>query len=236
MKKHRSHNWAGYAITARRPINRVRGSWVEPTVVCGKARASSAFWVGLGGFKKGLEAPLEQTGTEIGCIDGRPKTTAFQWIYPAEGGSMGITVEPGNRLTAEVMARHRVVVMKLDDLTTGVSKTKTFPVLYPNTNSAEWIAESPATYCRLYFYCQQILRLADFGEVTFTEAEASVPGRQPGPIAAPGFTPTDIFLHDRPGVRIKHPEHPVVLGSLGEASPGPLSSNDSSFTVTWERG
>lgn len=236
LRTQKSPNWAGYAVTARRPIRQVRGTWVQPTVVCSaSSRANTAFWVGLGGFKKGFLNPLEQIGTEARCFNGHAELSAFEEIYPSGGRDLRIAVTTGDILTAEVSVRGDDVALKLANLTTGVSHTQSFRTLTPNLSSAEWIAESPSTACRAYVYCQQILPLANFGEVAFSEADASLQGGKPTTISAPHFSSTEIFLHDRPGLRFKYPERPEALGSLGEASPGPLSEDGSSFAVTWQR-
>src|SRR3954453_14307080 len=62
-----SANWAGYAVTHRRPFPSVTGRWVQPAATCANQSPTfSAFWVGLGGFSENSFG-VEQTGTLANC-------------------------------------------------------------------------------------------------------------------------------------------------------------------------
>src|SRR5438445_9441801 len=60
-----STNWGGYAATGR-TFRAVSATWVQPKATCDGGVASSAYWVGLGGFSSANSA-LEQIGTQSDC-------------------------------------------------------------------------------------------------------------------------------------------------------------------------
>src|SRR5207248_5284441 len=77
-----STNWAGYAVTHRKPFGSITGKWVQPVATCSDLTSTfSAFWVGLGGFSQSSFA-VEQTGTLANCSAGTPYYTAWYELYP----------------------------------------------------------------------------------------------------------------------------------------------------------
>ena len=61
-----SSNWAGYAVTHRKPFTSVTGKWVQPTATCADLSSTySAFWVGLGGF---ITAAVVLVGGIVGAV------------------------------------------------------------------------------------------------------------------------------------------------------------------------
>ena len=71
------------------------GTWTEPTVTCerGDAGASSAVWVGLGGY--GTRS-LEQVGVNANCdAKGRPLYFAWYEIVPDIARNINGRVMPG---------------------------------------------------------------------------------------------------------------------------------------------
>src|SRR5437016_3612143 len=87
-----SPNWSGFVVTA--PVGKTvsftsaTGTWTEPTLTCASgAVASSAIWVGLGGYSgNGTEPKLEQAGVDANC-DKSGKPVYYAWLevvpYPA---------------------------------------------------------------------------------------------------------------------------------------------------------
>ncbi len=226
------HNWAGYAVTSQSPIQRARGAWTQPSLTCGKQQSYSAFWVGLGGFKKRAHL-LEQIGTQASCNDGRPEALAFYALYPTLKGRLDLRVRPGNQFVASVVVLGHRVSLNLYDVTTHEGRTRNFLIEGTDTSSAEWIAEAPALRCGSD--CLLLLPLANFGEVTFTEAEAATQGGAMEAISGPSFSATELLLRDRSGLKIRNPGRPLAHGSVGEAIPGDLSPTGTSFLVTWTR-
>src|SRR5436305_14267332 len=77
----RSKNWAGYAVHG--PLFRsVSARWRQPHASCGSTRTYSAMWVGLGGDRPTSSAG-QQSGTEQGCVGGRPGAGAWFAFAPS---------------------------------------------------------------------------------------------------------------------------------------------------------
>jgi len=91
-----STNWAGYAITDRKPFTSATGRWVQPAVSCADLSPTySAFWVGLGGYSGNS---LEQIGTETDCTaNGRATCISFMHA-PERFGSVPATRLPHSRV------------------------------------------------------------------------------------------------------------------------------------------
>jgi hypothetical protein len=101
----------------------------------------------------------------------------------------------------------------------------------PDTSSAEWIAEAPSTCADGTTGCQP-LPLADFGNVTFTNASATAGGHT-GTISDPGWTSQAVALNsDDAGSGLGDPGFASEQSSAG-ASPSALASTGSSFSVSW---
>ena len=226
-----SQNWAGYVAgdsSSGTQFSNVSGSWVQPTARCGSGQTYSAFWVGLGGSGDQSGA-LEQTGTQADCnADGSTDYYAWYELVPAPPVRLGLTIQPGDTITAKVGVSGSSVTVSLSDDTSGQSTSKTLQMDSPDTSSAEWIAEAPSS-CDGSGACQP-LPLSDFGTVQFTSASATANGHT-GTISDPNWS-----------------AQPVVLGSGGAsdvsfaagqssagAAPGSLSSDGSSFSVAYQQ-
>jgi hypothetical protein len=229
IRHQRSDNWAGYADTASRPLTTVSGSWTQPAATCDQPGATySAFWVGLGGFKKGSRE-LEQIGTEADC-SGSGSQRAFSWfeILPSPPVRLNLGVHRGDRIAARVTVRGHRVRLRIANLTTRRSATRTVRMVTPDTTSAEWIAEAPSV-CSGPAQCH-VLPLTNFGTVAFTGSAAGLAGGGEGTITAAPFTTTEITLAGgAPGIGPMPAAQPARTGL---AVPSALSDSGSSFTVT----
>jgi Peptidase A4 family len=232
-----SQNWAGYAVTSSTSsFRRVLGAWTQPAVDCTTApqRTYSAFWVGLGGFKKTSRA-LAQTGTLASC-DAHGKAHYRSWyeLVPAPPISVAMTINPGDTIAASVTLYGHLVTLHLRDRTTGKHFAKTTRVKNPDGSSAEWIAEAPSL-CDSAGHCPT-LPLADFANVTFSSALATTPDRDEGTISDPRFHATALTL-DSSGPALGVAGHPIESAGPGgaKATPGALSADGSSFAVTSTR-
>ncbi len=232
-----SENWAGYAAGANEDFTSVSGSWVTPAAKCGSGQSYSAFWVGLGGASENSQA-LEQDGTQADCTaSGRATYYAWYELVPAAPVKLPMTVSPGDHMTSKVTVEGDTVTVTVADVTTGVTDTRVESMQDPDTSSAEWIAEAPSACNASETGCQP-LPLADFGSVTFTNATATA-GGQTKPIGdwsdqAVALSPSagaGGYGSDLPGGGI---ETGSVAGSSAGASPGALSSDGSSFAVTYQ--
>ena len=215
-----STNWAGYTVSAPgASFVDVKGSWVEPTLDCSTpGSASSAFWVGLGGFADGSKA-LEQVGTSAEChVGGSAVHAAWHEIVPAPAIGDSVRISPGDAISAEVSADDSTVTLQLHDLTTGESAVTQSTMAEPDLTSAEWIAEAPSSCSPFNPNGCTIRPLANFGTVAFTAGSATADGHT-GAITDPQWTAGAIQL--------------VSLSGKPVAQPSVISADGSSFAVTW---
>jgi hypothetical protein len=224
-----SSNWAGYAVHRPRVFfHRVSAVWRQPAVTCTHGRDSySAFWVGLGGYKRTARA-LEQIGTEIDCRpSGRVVSSAWYELIPHPTTPIELTVEPGDVIAASVTVRGHLVTVQLGDLTRRRAFKRTVHASRVDVSSAEWIVEAPSA-CLAPDLCET-LPLANFGVTTFEDAQAQLMRGHFGSISDPAWRTTMIKL--RPGAR-----QFVGYGSAGDvgaATPSPLLPGGSSFDISY---
>ncbi|MBV8065914.1 MAG: hypothetical protein JOY72_11150 [Actinobacteria bacterium] len=209
-----STNWAGYAVNGQ-TFTDVKGSWVQPAVTCA-ARSStySAFWVGIGGFSAG-NGGLEQIGTESDCRAGYPVYTAWYELLPADSTPIALTISSGDTVSAEVSVNGPVATLTLTDVTTNQTFTTQQTPSLLDTSSAEWIAEAPSQ-CGGRNRCTP-LPLANFGTVQFSGSSTTANGHV-GTISDASWSSTAIDLG----------------GGAGSASAAALSTDGSSFAVTYQ--
>jgi hypothetical protein len=225
-------NWAGYvaasSATAKTSFSSVSGSWTQPGVDCEAGFPShSAFWVGLGGYSG---KHLEQTGTSADCsASGQAVYSVWYELVPAAEVPVNMTVEPGDRLSAHVAVSSATVTISISDLTRHTTFSKQLQMSGPTVSSAEWIAEAPSRCLSSSSQDCHILSLADFGSVTFTGASASARGRT-GSITSGLGQVSALTLEANPGFGRLY-----ATAAQADASPGALSGDGSSFTVTWQR-
>jgi Peptidase A4 family len=225
-----SSNWAGYAV--HRPgvkFNHVIGEWTQPRVQCRRNHPTySAVWVGLGGFSQSSQA-LEQIGTEVDCTgSGRVVSSAWYELVPAASRSIQMRVNPGDQLAASVAVNGHQVVVALVNLTTHASFSKTLEAPLVDITSADWIVEAPSE-CFSASSCAT-LPLANFGAATFSNARAESVDGHVGTISDPAWGYTEIRLRPQ-GRRFVSRHGPTTVA--GGANPSTLSTDGSSFTVTF---
>jgi Peptidase A4 family len=198
-----SGNWSGYAaVGGANAYKSVSSSWVQPAVTCTSTNTYSSYWVGLDGYNN---SALEQTGTEADCISGHAVYGAWWEVLPAaESPYSGVTVKPGDNMTASVTDNNNgTFTMTLTDSTQGWTKSTTHAGSAGfDDSSAEVIAEATSVNGR-------IAKLSNFGSVRFTGSKAN------GTTLPAGST--EIIMEGKRG---------NVL-----AQPGALSSG--AFTDTW---
>jgi hypothetical protein len=217
-----STNWAGYAVTGSKgSVSKVSGSWIVPKIhgSCPSSQYQySSFWVGIDGYSS---TTVEQLGTDSDCQAGRAVYYAWYEFYPAASHLIAkLTITPGDTISASVSYASGAFTVKMTDLTSGGSFSKTHAMSASRT-SAEWIAEAPAS-------SSGILPLADFGSVQFGYDATSVSGTC---TATVGGTSGDIASFST-AIAI---DMVTQKGSLAKATPTALSSDGTSFNVTWYR-
>ena len=215
-----STNWSGYAVTGT-SFTSAKASWTVPTVNCTKTpNTYAAFWVGLDGW---TSSTVEQTGTDSDCDGKTASYYAWYEFYPAASVEISsITVSPGNHMSASVTYSGSEFTISITNETTGKTYSKSGKVSGAKRSSAEWIAEAPCCTNR-----GGILPLADFGTVDFGDDYTGVSGTNDA---------TDSTVSGAIGAFGSAINEAIMVSSSGanEAVPSGLSSDGTSFTVTWD--
>ncbi|HWD75272.1 MAG TPA: G1 family glutamic endopeptidase [Solirubrobacteraceae bacterium] len=230
-----SENWAGYVAggsgSSNQQFKSVSGSWVAPTATCTSGQGYSAFWVGLGG--SGQSNSLEQTGTEADCsASGTPSYFAWYELVPSAPVKVNMSIHPGDHMSGTVTVNGSNVTVSLSDQTTGGSFSKTLQMSNPDVSSAEWVAEAPSSCGQSASNCTP-MPLADFGTVQFTNASATTSDGHTGTISDPSWSATAVTLSPSAGNLGFAGYDPTAPSGSAGATPSALSSDGSSFSVTW---
>jgi hypothetical protein len=199
-----SENWAGYVDKTKggSDFSAASASWREPSVTCTAGESSySAYWVGLGGGGSSSSDALEQEGTQADCnADGSVKHYAWYELVPSAPVRIAMTVSAGDQMYARTAVSGDAVTVQVDDRTTGKSFKKTIQMTSatPDTSTAEWVAEAPSECSDSTLSDCQVLSLADFGTVKFTDAYATAGGHT-GAISDSHFSATPVALESSNG-------------------------------------
>jgi hypothetical protein len=232
-----SQNWSGYVVqsSAGKSFSSVSGSWVQPAAHSDTGGQNfAAFWVGLGGAGQSSQA-LEQVGTQAQTSGGQTTYSAWYELVPSAQVPLSMTIHPGDHMTGRVTVHGTTVNIYLSDQTTGQSVSRTLQMSNPDTSSAEWIAEAPAA--QLSDGSDQVLPLADFGKVTFTNASATAGGHT-GSITDPAWSIAQVDMNGQSVPSYLdgaggYTDVSLAGGSAGAASTGDPSNNGQSFTVSY---
>jgi hypothetical protein len=232
-----SSNWAGYVAVPSAKVgssfSSVSGTWTVPAVSCTAGRQTySAAWVGLGGFHENSSA-LEQIGTNAECNSaGTAVYSTWYELVPAGPVNLRAGVHAGDQMIASVTVKGKDVTLRIRDLSTGTSVSKTKRVSKLDISSADWIVEAPAS-CATAGRCT-ILPLAKFGTVAFSQATATAK-QHTGTIDDADWTLTAIELQQQAGVGARGPGafRDASARAVTSATPSPVSSADGSFAVSW---
>jgi len=209
-----SSNWSGYACTgANNSVSMVAGSWAVPTIVKSSPANTTycAFWVGIDGFSS---STVEQIGTAHDWSSGKMQSYAWFEMYP--GGSYSINGFPlkiGDAISAEVLySGNGVFTMTLYNDTEKVYTS--IPTSYTTLktaqrNSAEWIVEAP--------YYNGILPLSNFGTGHLSSCTATING-----------VTNTIGSFSNIALQM------ITNNGAYKAYTAALTSNNASFSVTWD--
>jgi len=214
-----STNWSGFAVTGPKgSVTDVKGSWIVPAIqgTCPSTNQYSSHWVGIDGYSSNT---VEQTGTDSDCQGGKASYYAWYEFYPHPSFNIGaLTISPGDKITAEVKFSGNSFTTTITDSTTGKTFSVTSKVNSAQRSSAEWITEAP--------YSGGVLPLANFGTIKWGADYTSISstnfatvGGKTGAIGAFGSNVHGITM--------------VTSAGATKASPSALSSDGTSFTVTW---
>ncbi len=179
-----SLSWAGYTISKNSNSNfqvtAVSGSWIIPEVNASLGTSFSSTWIGIGGQ---FDKTLIQVGTDNDVENGRVIYDAWYELLPSFAVRLtDITSSPGDMMTASINLVNSNTDqwnIKISDATTRQAFSEN--VVYNSTRaSGEWIVERPSVN-------NQISRLAEFGNITFSNCLITVNGAS-GPITKFAFS------------------------------------------------
>jgi hypothetical protein len=202
--------------------------------------ASSAVWVGLGGFVSATPK-VEQVGTDSNCNrSGRPSYLAWFEVVPYPAYTINSEVRPGDLIFGSVRVLPGRVELRLEDRTRHWKFVRRISWPAPDLTSAEWIVEAPGTCVR--FACTRP-PLADFGSVDFDHV-AAVAGGQTRRLTTRGSRVVGLRLVPVPqtgtlGMADQTGQSAPAFGS-SDVSPGTAgataglpSAHGSAFTISW---
>jgi len=212
-----SFNWSGYAdasdLSNPQPlVTSINSSWTVPTVtsLASGDEAYSAVWIGIGGQFLS-DNSLIQAGTEQDSSHARTEYSAWYELLPDNSVAVdSLTISAGDNITTTISLSNSTMnswLIEIRDVTTGQSFQQNF-TYNSSMLSAEWIIEAPTVNNRL--------RLANFGEVTFTNCAATIGGKV-GSIA--NFPYDDITMNNRQDTQL--------------VTVSPLSADGTSFTLNY---
>jgi hypothetical protein len=160
-----STNWSGYAATTG-PYTSVSASWTQPAGTCGLGAQQAAFWVGLDGYSS---SSVEQTGSEVDCVDSTAHYFAWYEMYPNASVTYSNTVRPGDHFNASVtFTGTSTFSLDIADTTQGWSHTTVASLAGAARSSAEVIVEAPCCAAG-----GGILPLTNFGTVNMAGSTAN---------------------------------------------------------------
>lgn len=194
-----STNWSGIdLVTKNGAATAVSASWTVPTVPTISPVQYASTWVGIDGD---LSNTVEQIGTESDTatsplIPNAPPYFAWYEMYPSglnvittQNSGQAFTVSPGDAISASVTYQNTTTVtgtgrhprtttyenflLTITDTPANGGSTESYSTIQQisgaQMSSAEWIEEAPSS-------SRGVLPLANFGSVTFSNAQATISG------------------------------------------------------------
>jgi hypothetical protein len=200
----------------------VEGSWIEPTVngSCPLWNEYAAFWVGIDGY---TSTTVEQTGTDTDCSNGAPSYYAWYEFYPASSVTINsLPIHPGDVISAKVSyaSGSGKFTIKISDLTTGGSYSKSQAVSGAKRDSAEWITERPS----ICLVTCTLAKLTNFGVADFGKDYTGVLTTDKADVS--GHTKTIGNLANVVSIAISASGRNYALA-------GALTPDQTSFAVQW---
>jgi len=210
-----STNWAGYAVTGS-SFTSVLGSWIVPQFHCDKTpNSGSGVFVGIDGYNN--NGDLKAIGTASNCVGTQTQYYAWYEFSPTRSGKItSVPVKTGDLIFAEVSYAGTEFTVMIHDITQGTFFTKSVVTTGAPRSSAEWIVGKIVAFTNLM----------DFGEVSsgfdytsITDTDWATDSSVSGPISDFGSKKVKITM---------------VTSGVTEATPTALTTDGSSFTVSWK--
>jgi len=213
-----SPNWAGY-VTQNEGYAYVYGTWTVPKANCGTLFNNFTFasvastWVGLDGYNS---STVEQIGTDSNCIANQGSYWAWFEMYPNLPTVIDIFSHPvgaGDIMNGSVISTGQPgwYTLRISDVTRNWNYQTTQYLAGATGANAEWITEQPDAAG---------LPFTNVGTVNFTTCFAG------GDDAAAWNS--SISHHPNIAVNMVRSDGTV------KAVTSPLSSDGTSFNITWE--
>jgi hypothetical protein len=204
--------WAGYVATDNSDYDFVSTKYTEPYIgssICTDVAVGS--WVGIGGY--GSSPYLAQAGTSFGVASQPNLHNEFQELVISSTEYAPVwygEVSYGDPIYAKVTWDSSTDKYNyyVSDSSNGNTLDVTAPSSHYDGTSAEVITEAPVGY-----------NLANFGKITFTNAQVGATGSDP--IALGSWEPAQLIMTDVGGNTMAYPD--AIYGS-GED----FSNNDRS--------
>ncbi len=197
-----SRNWSGYTA-ANGQYTSVTGTWTVPSATGNGHTSADATWIGIGGISN---YDLIQAGTQnIVNGSGGNAPYAFYELLPNTPTTIPVTVKPGDSVTVSLTQQTtNQWLIVFTDTTSGKAAYTTTVTYSSSLSSAEWIEEAPSNGVIT-------LPLDNFGSVSFT-----------------GGSSNQGTITQSNGQAL------TMVNNSGQvlATPSPVGSDGSSFTVT----
>lgn len=219
LEESQSSNWSGYAALTdlAKPkvgsVTFVAGKWNVPKLKETKETAFSSIWVGIDGYGS---PSVQQIGTEHDWQDGKQQDYAWFEMYPKGSYQIvGFPVQPDDLIGAEVKYQgndtYKLTLFNHTQKVYTVVPSKYTKVKGTKRLSAEWVVEAPSDGTN-------ILPLADFEKVGFTDCQATINGKT-GAIENKRWKDDDIVMQ--------------TGGRTIKAKPTTLTNSGEDFAVSW---
>jgi hypothetical protein len=232
--------WSGYVVSPAVGTTAVGGSWIQPAV-SGSNGSKVSMWVGIDGWKG---STVEQIGTAATMVNGTAQYVAWYELFGDQSPTTGakgpdysqvnipnFTVRPGDSISAEVSlvpGTSRTFLFQITDTPKGGGPVETFSIqqtmkyVTPARSTAEWIVENPNKGKQ---------PLANFGQVTFTGAWATIGGTTGAINSFPNAQAVNLSTSQGNATTS---DPPLLARTLGFNEPG-AGVSSSSFTVTYSQ-
>jgi hypothetical protein len=198
-----SDNWSGYADVAcgTCALRYVAATFTVPSVNCDASPANAyvSEWVGLDGWGN---STVEQTGLTAFCVGGQPSYYAWYEMYPGAPVAYTAPMNPGDAITTAVYfdASTGLYQLALDDVTAGDSLAVSEPCPAGSAcanSSADVITEAPSL--------GGTLPLADYGQMSYVDAQVTSRNGTHGDLAPNRLWSTDSITMDNPAGQVSTP-------------------------------
>lgn len=216
-----SLNWSGYAVATNltnpdaKSVTDTYGSWTVPNLLSTPGTSYAAIWSGIDGYSN---STVEQIGSLHIWSNGVQQNFAWFEMYPRGLFQIvGFPVSPGDVIGSDVSYigknTFNLVIVNYTENVYFIVPTSYTKHFKAERSSAEWIVEAPSSL-------SQVLPLADFGTVIFTNCKTTI-NSVTGPIKSCHWQYDPLTMATSTTPRIT------------KAAPSKLFNAGSSFSIDW---